>query len=247
MRPGRPHHRTHISNRARLPGFPGCQARACRLRRSANHRGRRRRDEDSGRALLYRNIASERGEQNGGFAEAKPPGKGVPGMKATWLARKLGLDGNPLRRRTDKIAAWAAALLLAVFLIGAPLLSVAAIGWAGRAGAAGQRAGAPGIRFPPSCCRPRRRPPSAEESWAIPGSRPGGPRRTAGLGPVRSRSALAWPLAARSRCGWTRRARRPVRRPATGRWLPARPPRRSLPLSRWGSCCCAWRGPGGGA
>ena len=61
-------------------------------------------------------------------------------MKTTGLARKLRLDGNPLRRRTDKIAAWAAALLVAVFLIGAPLLSVAAAGWAGRAGAAGQRA-----------------------------------------------------------------------------------------------------------
>jgi hypothetical protein len=61
-------------------------------------------------------------------------------MRTTWLARKLGLDGNPLRRRTDKIAAWAAALLLTVFLIGAPLLTVAAIGWAGRAGAADQRA-----------------------------------------------------------------------------------------------------------
>jgi hypothetical protein len=56
------------------------------------------------------------------------------------LARRLGLDGNPLRRRTDKIAACLAALLLAVFLIGAPLLSVAAIGWAGRAGAAELRA-----------------------------------------------------------------------------------------------------------
>jgi hypothetical protein len=64
----------------------------------------------------------------------------VPGVRTTWLARKLGLDGNPLRRRTDKIAAWATALLLAVFLIGAPFLSVAAIGWAGRAGAADQRA-----------------------------------------------------------------------------------------------------------
>jgi len=61
-------------------------------------------------------------------------------MKTTRIARKLGLGGNPLRRRTDKIEARVAALLLAVFLIGAPLLSVAAIGWAGHAGAAGQRA-----------------------------------------------------------------------------------------------------------
>jgi hypothetical protein len=59
-------------------------------------------------------------------------------MTATRLARKLGLDGNPLRRRTDKIAACFAALLLAMFLIGAPVLSVTAIDWAGRTGATGQ-------------------------------------------------------------------------------------------------------------
>lgn len=64
----------------------------------------------------------------------------MPGMKTTRLARRLGLDRNPLRRRTDKIGAYAAVLLLAVFLIGAPLLSVAAAGWASRAGASGQRA-----------------------------------------------------------------------------------------------------------
>jgi hypothetical protein len=58
-------------------------------------------------------------------------------MKTTRLARRLGLDGNPLRRSLDKIAVCLAALLVAVFLAGAPLLSVAAIGWAG---AAGQRA-----------------------------------------------------------------------------------------------------------
>ena len=61
-------------------------------------------------------------------------------MKTTRIVRKLGLDGNPLRRRTDKIAARFAALLLAVFLIGAPLLSVAAAGWAGHHGAAELRA-----------------------------------------------------------------------------------------------------------
>jgi hypothetical protein len=61
-------------------------------------------------------------------------------MKRTRIARRLGLDRNPLRRRTDKIVACVTVLLLAVFLIGAPLLSVAAVGWAGRAGASGQRA-----------------------------------------------------------------------------------------------------------
>jgi len=57
-------------------------------------------------------------------------------MNTTALARRLGLDGNPLRRRTDKVAACLAVLLLAMFLIGAPVLSVAA----GRAWATGQRA-----------------------------------------------------------------------------------------------------------
>jgi hypothetical protein len=52
-------------------------------------------------------------------------------MKTMRIARTLGLDGNPLRRRSDKIAARLAAVLLAVFLIGAPFLSVAAVGWAG--------------------------------------------------------------------------------------------------------------------
>jgi len=61
-------------------------------------------------------------------------------MKTTRLARRLGLDRNPLRRRIDKIAACLAALLMAVFLIGAPMLSMAAVRWVGHAAAAGQRA-----------------------------------------------------------------------------------------------------------
>jgi len=56
------------------------------------------------------------------------------------LACRLGLDANPLRRRTDKIATSLAALLLLVFLVGAPLLAITAYGWAGRVGAAEQRA-----------------------------------------------------------------------------------------------------------
>jgi len=68
-------------------------------------------------------------------------------MKRTRLAHRLGLDGNPLRRRIDKIAAGLAALLVAVFLIGAPMLSMAAARWAGHAaatGAAGHALLAPG-------------------------------------------------------------------------------------------------------
>ncbi len=42
------------------------------------------------------------------------------------LAARLGLDRNSPRRRTDKIAAYGALGLLAVFLVGAPVLSVRA-------------------------------------------------------------------------------------------------------------------------
>ena len=56
------------------------------------------------------------------------------------LARRLGLDRNPLRRRTDRIAVRLTALLVMVFLAGAPLLSITAVGWAGRSAATEQQA-----------------------------------------------------------------------------------------------------------
>jgi hypothetical protein len=56
------------------------------------------------------------------------------------LAARLGLDGNVLRRRTDKIASCGAAGLLAAFLVGAPLLAAASGRWADRMVAAEQRA-----------------------------------------------------------------------------------------------------------
>jgi len=48
--------------------------------------------------------------------------------RAKRLACRLGLDANPLRRRTDKIATCLAAQLLLVCLVGAPLLGMAAFG-----------------------------------------------------------------------------------------------------------------------
>ena len=56
------------------------------------------------------------------------------------LARRLGLDNNPLRRRADRIAGCLGAGLLAAFLVGAPLLSIASAHWAGHLAAAEQRA-----------------------------------------------------------------------------------------------------------
>jgi hypothetical protein len=66
---------------------------------------------------------------------------GMSGIRrrARRLGRWLGLDGNPLRRRTDKIAAWLTAQFLVAGLIGAPLFGIAVFHWASRAGATEQR------------------------------------------------------------------------------------------------------------
>lgn len=55
------------------------------------------------------------------------------------LAARAGLDGNPLRRRTDKIASYGALGLLAVFLAAVPAVSVVAGHWAYRASVTEQR------------------------------------------------------------------------------------------------------------
>src|SRR6266851_4930548 len=66
-------------------------------------------------------------------------GMGGIRRRARRLGRWLGLDGNPLRRRTDKIATWLTAQFLVAGLIGAPLFATAAFHWASRAGATEQR------------------------------------------------------------------------------------------------------------
>jgi hypothetical protein len=60
--------------------------------------------------------------------------------KTERLARRLGLDRNPLRRRTDRVQACLGAGLLLAFLIGAPFLSMAAARYARHVGTAEQRA-----------------------------------------------------------------------------------------------------------
>jgi hypothetical protein len=55
-------------------------------------------------------------------------------------ARRLGLDRNPLRRRTDRIEFSVAAGLLALFLVGAPLVGALAGRWAQQGGLREQRA-----------------------------------------------------------------------------------------------------------
>ena len=50
------------------------------------------------------------------------------------LARALGLDGNPLRRASDRAETWIRVGLLAVFLISGPIAAFAVGGWAYHAG-----------------------------------------------------------------------------------------------------------------
>jgi hypothetical protein len=56
------------------------------------------------------------------------------------LARQMGLGRNPLRRRTDRIEALISAALLALFLVGAPLLGTSLGRWVHQGGLSEQRA-----------------------------------------------------------------------------------------------------------
>jgi hypothetical protein len=58
------------------------------------------------------------------------------------LARALALDGNPLRRASDRAEAWIRAGLLAVFLAAGPVAALAAGGWSDQMRAAQSGAGA---------------------------------------------------------------------------------------------------------
>ena len=52
----------------------------------------------------------------------------------TWpasLARRIGLDANPLRRSTDRAEAWIRIALVLAFLVGTPLVAWGAGHWAG--------------------------------------------------------------------------------------------------------------------
>jgi hypothetical protein len=63
-----------------------------------------------------------------------------PTMTWTRLARALGSDHNPLRRRSDLIAAWLTPAAVAIFLILAPLVAGGAVIWAHAGSAAARRA-----------------------------------------------------------------------------------------------------------
>ncbi len=41
-------------------------------------------------------------------------------MLARWIVRRLGLDGNPLRRRTDRVETWLTVAMTAALLVTGP-------------------------------------------------------------------------------------------------------------------------------
>ena len=57
-------------------------------------------------------------------------GMRITGHWTASLARRLGLDRNPLRRRSDRAEAWIRIALVLAFVIGAPLAFWAAESWA---------------------------------------------------------------------------------------------------------------------
>jgi hypothetical protein len=64
-----------------------------------------------------------------------------PTMTWTRLTRALGSDHNPLRRRSDLMAAWLGPVAISVFLALGPLVAVGAIVWAHAGNAAARQAG----------------------------------------------------------------------------------------------------------
>ena len=54
----------------------------------------------------------------------------ISGRRTASLARRLGLDRNPLRRSADRAEAWIRIALVLAFLIGAPLAAWGAGSWA---------------------------------------------------------------------------------------------------------------------
>jgi hypothetical protein len=84
--------------------------------------------------------------------------RAVPG-RPHWtarLARALGLDGNPLRRGSDRAEAWIRAGLLVIFLTAGPMAAVAAGQWT--AHSAGGGTGAPSRAVQAVLLRPATRP-----------------------------------------------------------------------------------------
>jgi hypothetical protein len=115
----------------------------------------------------------------------------MPGRprRRTQLARALGLDGNPLRRASDRAEAWIRIALLAVFLITSPIAVLGAGGWAYHAGATVARVRAAPTHHvtaavPATTVSPAGLPKSGEGNWV-------GPRSEGNAASARSGEVLA--------------------------------------------------------
>ena len=142
-----------------------------------------------------------------------PPGRFPMSPRRSRLARRLGLDRNPLRRRIDRVQAILGGLLIAAFLTAAPLLMAAAGHWASTAGLREEHAErawrqVTAIVLRGSAARPDR----AYAAWGIVWvsarwAAPDGQVRSVLIPvvPARGPKAASW-------CGWIARDSRPGRR-----------------------------------
>ncbi len=148
-------------------------------------------------------------------------GNAATTAKRAGLARRLGLDRNPLRRRIDRLQAALMAGLLAAFLAGAPLLTIAAAGWVHAVGTRERHAQRSWHQVPVVLAQaaPRQAtfrhwsPPALVRAWWTP---PGGPARSAEV-----------PATPGGRAGntvrvWAGRSGPPASGPLTGDELTAR-------------------------
>ncbi len=84
------------------------------------------------KARVERESIGERRPERLHFAAGLPNGVNVMTPTMTWtkkVARRLGADGNPLRRRSDRIEAWLVPLAVAAFLALSPLVTSLAASW----------------------------------------------------------------------------------------------------------------------
>jgi len=124
-----------------------------------------------------------------------------PAARHAGFVSQLGLDRNPLRRRTDWLESAIMAGLLAVFLAGAPLAAISSAGWAHSSGLREQRAQRSWRQVSVVLLQaaPRQ---AAFRHWSPPaGSGPGGRRPVGRCTPQRFGRRLAAAQAARSGYG----------------------------------------------
>jgi hypothetical protein len=139
----------------------------------------------------------------------------TPTMTWTRLARRLGADHNPLRRRSDLIEAWLLPGAIAVFLVLAPVAAGGAVWWSHAQAAAARQAQQSWTRVPAVLLRAAPGPMisgSGSHTWTVrePARWMAGGQPRTGLAPVPAgtRAGTRVPV-------WLDRAGQPQRLPLT--------------------------------